>query len=203
MTFAVEHEDRSNSIHRPIFSGRTVQREPDETSNSSAKGNYVLLGLKIIIGIVFFIIVLVSNVMNKLTLVSLTSSLHHVTWQVQNCTKTKLSDCDKDLNMAETRNSAVPIYWQLLLILLVPNCVTFLRCLFLGFLGKTQKSFPWPQGRSIVLVRVACVLPTYESSIFSTYHNYSGGFLWIFVVIVKIKIKLLNHGLDLQMDTLV
>lgn len=146
-------EDHSKVLLTPPRRGN---KDSDKKLKSTST---VLLGLKIVIGLVFFAIVLTSSVFSKLTLVSLTERLRNVTMHIQNESDSELptdamvvvyNDQKADLLVEE----AVSIYWQLLVILIVPNLLTFLRCLFFGFLGKTRKNFPWPKGKAILLVSI-------------------------------------------------
>ena len=94
--------------------------------------------IKIFIGVIFFFIVLGSAILNKLTLIGLTSRLRSATF----------NSSRKDIT-PEERQTAVTFYWYLQLVLLIPNCITFLRCLIFGILGKT---FPWPSLGAFVAV---------------------------------------------------
>lgn len=129
---------------------RTTLRGSPRTEKPTSTPTFVLLTLKILIGLIFFIIVLVSSVLSKLTLVSLTDALRHHTWLYQNGTKP--TDDEQNKWRIKHRSNVISLYWQLLLVLLVPSCFTFLRCLFFGFLGKTMKSYPWPKGSAVLLV---------------------------------------------------
>ncbi len=127
--------------------------ELTNTSNESQVNIHVLFGLKMVIGAIFFVIVLCSSVLSKLTLVSLTDTLRNDSHIIPD----NINSDDLDLDPQKAYNSnfkknAVTVYWQLLIILLFPNCFTFLRCLCFGFLGKTTKSYPWPRGRAVLLV---------------------------------------------------
>lgn len=149
MTFSIENEERSfdststAATNSSITRLSTVRGGGGEDSKSSSI--FILLSIKIIFGLIFFVIVLVSSVLSKLSLVSLSDSLRHYTWGVQKKDSTAMN--------REAKVNVVALYWQLLLILMVPNCLTFLRCFFFGFLGKTVKSFPWPTGKAMLLVR--------------------------------------------------
>ena len=105
----------------------------------------VLLGLKAIIGIIFFIVFLSSSMFSRITLLSLTNEL-------RNMTMNGTFD-HKNRNLTnEEKSEAITVYWQLLIILLVPNLLTLLRCLFFGFLGKTITNFPWPNKLAVLAV---------------------------------------------------
>lgn len=122
---------------------------PQEDINSGPpKG--VLLALKFLIGTIFFVVFLVSSVLSKLSLLSLTGHLRSVSMLFIN--DSGHTDATDEKNAAKP--SVVTMYWQLLIILIVPNFVTFLRCLFFGFLGKTRKNFPWPTKGAVLMVNL-------------------------------------------------
>ena len=106
----------------------------------------VLLGIKSIIGFALLIVVLGSSVLSKLTLVSLTDRLRSTYF---NLTAGISSD---------GRTTAVTLYWYLQFILLIPSLITFLRCIVVGVIGKTTKSFPWPTFKAIIFVSLFVVL---------------------------------------------
>ena len=110
----------------------------ENTKKSTSK--QVLLGIKAAIGFAFLIVVLAASVLNKLTLVSLTDRLRNVTYtNTENITP-------------ESRVAAVTLYWYIQFFLLIPSFITFIRCLVVGVIGKTTKSFPWPTGKAIIYV---------------------------------------------------
>ena len=88
--------------------------------------------IKILIGILF----LIALGSNKLTLIILIGKLRNTTSSFNNSSRNEIA--------AEEKNTAVTLYWYLQLILLVPNFITFLRCLVFGVLSKTTKNYPWP-----------------------------------------------------------
>ena len=93
------------------------------------------------------LVVLGSTVVSKLTLVGLTGRLRNATHSL-NATRSNIT--------LEERNTAVTLYWYLQFIVLIPNVLTFLRCLVFGVLGKTTITFPWPNRRALVLVSALC-----------------------------------------------
>ena len=99
----------------------------------------MLFGIKTAIGLVFLIVVLVCAVLSKLTLVTLTDQL-------------RVTEQDSPGNHATKR---VTLYWYIQLILLIPSFITFVRCVVVGVIGKTTKSFPWPTGKAILYVRLS------------------------------------------------
>jgi hypothetical protein len=118
-------------------------------SKEFGRNTGILLGLKLGIGGVLFILVFISNILSKMTLVYLTESLRYHTWVYQNKT---ISEEERENWKSQHGDDTVSLYWQLLLILLVPNCLTFLRCLFFGVLGKTRVTYPWPTSLALCLV---------------------------------------------------
>jgi len=119
-----------------------------EEEEHSGPPKLVLFGLKVIIGIIFFVVFLVSSVLSKVTFFSLTNELRSLTMNES----INGSRHDSESMLPEDKSKAVTIYWQLLIILLVPNIITFLRCLFFGFLGKTTTNFPWPRKEAALVV---------------------------------------------------
>ena len=89
--------------------------------------------------------------LSKLTLVSLTDALKNHIFQNSSIKNLTWKDHPED------KESAVSIYWQLLLVMVVPNLLTFLRCLCFGFLGKTTNSYPWPKRWAAILVSNYCM----------------------------------------------
>ena len=120
-------------------SGSLVVTHNPTDEESSGPPKIELLGLKAVIAIVFFVIFLVSSVLGKLTLLSLTKALRNFTMPFSNEIVTRnLTVKEKEEMMYNSRSNPVSIYWQLLIILILPNFITFLRCLFFGFLGKSD-----------------------------------------------------------------
>lgn len=108
----------------------------------------VLMGLKVMCEIFLSCLVLLCTVFSKLSLVGLASHLGEVRRLLNNG-----SGSDPD-----AIRQGVSLYWQLLLILLIPNCITFLRCLLFGFVGKSAQSFPFPRKSAFIAVRAFCCM---------------------------------------------
>ena len=115
-----------------------------------------IFAAKVFFGIVLLAFILVCTVFSKLTLVSLTDRLRSVTAVHFNESRTYLYDEDQGettlIPFLAEHDIAVSLYWQLLLIFIVPNIISFLRSLAFGVLGKTQKNFPRPEAYAIFLV---------------------------------------------------
>lgn len=84
-------------------------------------------------------VVISASVMNKLTIVSLADALRHYS------TNRSSNDSSNNDKLYRDEQKVAVLYWQLLIILLIPNVLTFLRCLFFGVLGKTTENYPWPR----------------------------------------------------------
>jgi hypothetical protein len=125
---------RTSAPNQKFKSSSTKEKETTKQLASKR----VLLGIKATIGLVFLIVILASTVLSKLTLVTLTDQL-------------RVADDDPAPEAHVTR---VTLYWYLLLILLIPSFITFIRCLVVGVIGKTTISFPWPTGKAILYVRL-------------------------------------------------
>ena len=110
---------------------RTNRRQMNSESKRAKK---LLFMIKVVFGIFFYAVVLVSTVFSKLTLVSLTEKLR--TFPIN----------------SKPKNLSVALYWQLLLVIMIPTFITFVRSLVSGVLGKTTETFPWPTMRSAITV---------------------------------------------------
>ncbi|KAL5496346.1 hypothetical protein EMCRGX_G012610 [Ephydatia muelleri] len=88
--------------------------------------------LKVVIGALLLVLVLSSAVVSKLTLISMTSRLGSA-----------LVD--------DEPGAAVSLYWQLLFVIMVPQCVTFVRTMLRGVCGKRTSTFPWPTFRALLV----------------------------------------------------
>lgn len=129
----------------PETSLNRAQEEQSATPVNTVKTKKVLLAIKGFIGVVFLVIVLVSSVLSKLTLVSLADRLRSVTY-FPNASKRDVTEHE--------HTTAVTLYWYLQFVLLIPNFVTFVRCLAFGVIGKTARNYPWPKARAIFLVSI-------------------------------------------------
>ena len=103
-----------------------------------------VLVFKFIIEIILSFLVLGCSVFSKLSIAGLIDNLKEISNSLLN-----LNGTNPD---TETVSRGVSIYWQLLLILWIPNALTFLRCLFFGTLGKSIQNFPFPSGKALLTV---------------------------------------------------
>ena len=107
----------------------------------------VLLCIQGIIGILLFAIVLVCSLLSKLSLLSITDRLRQLTIANGSNSTAKAA-----------RNEAAGLYWQLFFVMVLPNCVTFVRSFVFGVFGKTRKSYPWPSRWALLGVSISIVL---------------------------------------------
>ena len=135
------------SYQRNETSLSSAETSPRE--NCSEKGKkWILLLIKWSIGTILCAFVLVCTVFSKLTLVSLTDKLRSVTA----FNETYLVN---DFPPDDPRHDvAVSLYWQLLLVVIIPSIISWVRSLVFGVLGKTQKNFPYPVWWAILLVNL-------------------------------------------------
>ena len=129
----------------PIRAPLTHMNNPlkDDPAGSTS----VLMGLKVMSEIFLSCLVLLCTVFSKLSLVGLTDDLSEVTRLVQNGSGSDPS----------TVTRGVSVYWQLLLVLLIPNCITFCRCMLFGLVGKSSQSFPFPHQKAFIMVSITQV----------------------------------------------
>lgn len=168
-------------------------RFQDETmrgahSRKNARAAKLLLVLKFSTEIFLSFVVLLCSVVSKLTLVGLTDNLRDIAATLRNKT---------DVPNPETASRATTLYWQLLLILLAPNCVTVVRCLLFGFIGKSYQTFPFPNLKAVILGLVVTVLEVLAIStlIFLVLSEFSPGvsiLLMSGVFITQIFVNLLE-----------
>ena len=140
--------DRSNSYGAtPQETGQNAatrktpatSRETGTTSGQNAatrKTRYLFI---LMIRALLLVVVLSFTVLSKLSLISMTSRL-------------------KAALAREEQGAAVSLYWQLLLVIMVPQCVTFVRTMLRGVCGKRTATFPWPTIRALLVVsRMGCI----------------------------------------------
>ena len=107
--------------------------------------------VRLVISFLFFGVILASSVTNKLSLVYITNYLSSHIQNKTNKSEDIYYDYDWEDSNQNDHHEAVAVYWQLLLILLVPNSITFLRCFFFGFLFRTRS---WPKIASMFYVSI-------------------------------------------------
>ena len=132
----------------------TNGQQQEEDENKYIPGTRVFFVIKVLFGIIFFLLVLVCTVFSKLTLVSLTDKLRELSF----CNNTTVNPTYTE----KSENSLpmlVSLYWQLLLVMVIPTFIVFMRSLVFGVLGKTTQTYPWPKMKSAILVSFDLVQP--------------------------------------------
>lgn len=133
---------------------RDMEEQGAQEESDSGSSRRVLLSVKAFIGVLLFVFVLVCLVLSKVTLVSMTDRLRNHTWKIA---ESHSADAGGDLRWQ--RSEAAVLYWQLLFVMVLPSCVTFLRAFFFGVFGKTRRTFPWPTFRAGVMVSACRMFP--------------------------------------------
>ena len=139
----VAEEDQQSNDSSTIL----TERRKDPDGRVSKRTRRFLVGIQGIIGVLLFAIVLVCSVLSKLSLLSITDHLRQLTWDI-----TPRNESGPGL--IRHRSKAAGLYWQLFLIMVLPNCITFVRSLVFGVFGKRKESFPWPSRWALVGVSI-------------------------------------------------
>ena len=140
---------------------------PLVNSTSSTKSNHILqsretgehdearpkYALRVLIKWIALLMValctLTGTVVSKVSLVSITGRMY-------NLSELNLfndSDCGEDSGNIKNNSTGSKLFIQLVLLLIVPELISFLRCLIWGVIGKTSTKFPWPDCKAIAWVR--------------------------------------------------
>ena len=105
-------------------------------SNMKASKQVYLHTIKWIALIIIALCVCVGAVLSKVTLVSITGRMF-----------TLISSRDGHMNTVPDQSV---LFIQLTLILIIPEVVSFFRCLIWGVIGKTTNHFPWPNKSAFI-----------------------------------------------------
>ena len=154
------HTRRATNVEDDVNVETRIEEVPDEGATVTETENAQLqlsrtfapisTYLRVIKWTALFLIgacILVGTVLSKVSLVSITGRMFNLT---------RFPD-----------GHALPrsvLFIQLTFFLIIPEVVSFIRCLVWGFIGKTTESFPWPSLLALVLVSLAKTL----------LHNYVG-----------------------------
>ena len=110
--------------------------------------HFRLKRVRVAVRLLLFLLVLSALVASKVSLVTILGRLRSMTnysLSAESGTSNDVADTDGDIK------TAVGLYWQLLLILVIPNMITWVRALFNGVIGKSA-SQPWPKYKAILMV---------------------------------------------------
>jgi len=100
----------------------------------------ILRIIKIVALLLIAACTLVGTVFSKISFVSITGRMYSLY-------------TENDRNSYEKSQTFV----QLVFVLIVPDILCFFHCLVWGVIGKTNRSFPWPRWRAMLLVRHNCL----------------------------------------------
>lgn len=141
----------------PSTTGKLETTQVEQSRNDPSEPTRAFFTIKVLFGLVFYILVLVCTVFSKLTLVSLTDKLRSVTFcnNSDAIPEKDRTTCTDDLS--KNGGSAVSLYWQLLLVMIVPTFIEFIRSLVFGVLGKTTRTYPWPRMKSAIVVSIIII----------------------------------------------
>ncbi len=104
-----------------------------------------------LMGLLLFCLMLFFTIFSKISLVNLTNQLRLLT-RINDSNATEDYDYFEQLSN-ENRDQAVTVYWCILLVLMVPNLVTFLRSFIIGVICKqSSENHPWPNVRPLIIV---------------------------------------------------
>jgi len=88
---------------------------------------------------------LTGTVVSKVSLVSITGRMYNLSL---------FNDSDsEDSGNIKNNSTGSKLFIQLVLLLIAPELISFLRCLIWGVIGKTSTKFPWPDIKAIAWVR--------------------------------------------------
>ena len=119
----------------------------DSLSDQSLSYANTLRVVKVISLLLIGAIALFGMIFSKISFVSITTRMYSL-YTYPNSTET--NSAIKDNQTLTNYKSA--IFFQLVVILVIPEIVSLLHCLIKGFLGKSSITFPWPNWKSIALV---------------------------------------------------
>ena len=116
-------------------------KDDDLTKFLSHSAN-TLRAVKVVSLLLIGVFALFGMVFSKITFVSITSRMYTL---YMHPNKTQ----DDHETISGNRSA---IFFQIVVILIVPEIVCLGHCLIWGFIGKSSKTFPWPSWKSIVSV---------------------------------------------------
>ena len=97
--------------------------------------SYSLLIIKVIVLVLIALFVCAGAVLSKVSLVSVTGRMFDLSRQPDGHTRPRSA-----------------LFIQLTLLLVIPEVVSFVSCLVRGVIGKTTKTFPWPNKWALLWV---------------------------------------------------
>lgn len=118
---------------RPFRSSNSLEARPGREEENTQ--SYSLLIIKVIVLVLIALFVCAGAVLSKVSLVSVTGRMFDLSRQPD----------------GYTRPRSV-LFIQLTLLLVIPEVISFVSCLVRGVIGKTTKTFPWPNKWALLWV---------------------------------------------------
>ena len=156
-----EHDETSSPVHssddeeEELLSQDAAENELEQTLEHkksrvfSKSRNTVRLAV-VVMKLLMFLLVLSTLVASKVSIVIILNHLHSMTDYGNSSTIYNATARGKSFDsgpnetaISSSVKTAVNLYWQLLLIVMIPNAITWVRAFFNGVLGKSS-SQPWP-----------------------------------------------------------
>ena len=119
-----------------------VVNEPPEVYSKSRQTIHYFVQL--VVKPFVCLLVLATLVASKVSITTMLARLHTMASFGGFSNRTISSD-----DQHRTTMTAIRLYWQLLIILAVPNLITWVRSLFNGIIGKSATQ-PWPKKKAII-----------------------------------------------------
>lgn len=123
-----------------VHSRPSIREQPIRGEGETEQPSLCLRIIKLIALFFIALCVCAGAVLSKVSAVSITGRMFNLT--------TNLARSQDEL----PRSRSV-LFIQLTLILIIPEAISFIRCLAWGVIGKTTKSFPWPCRSALIWVR--------------------------------------------------
>ena len=157
--------------HRII---KWMKQDAEATSGSDVHSSrpFYLRIIKRIALIFIAIFICVGAVLSKVTLVSITARMYNLSSEFSEearmynlssefSEEAKMYNLSSGFSEEETLLRSA-LFIQLIFLLVIPEAVSFIRCLIWGVIGKTTESFPWPSRIAFILVSWFVYLVTYS-----------------------------------------
>lgn len=120
-----------------------TQKSTAENDNlRSDKQSAFLRIVRHVVRVVVFIVVLGCLVLAKLSFVAMS----------QRFNDTRPNPADESDTRWKGMRAAN--FWRILIALIIPSVLSFLRCVWCGLISRTRKNYPWPSKSAIVVVSV-------------------------------------------------
>ena len=140
------NDGHDEAVSQPQQS-ESAQNENDPSRNIFSQSKLTIRILVVAVKTLMFTVVLALLVASKISITTMLAHLRSMTI----FDDAAINTTNKTVIKAQHK-TAVGLYWQLLIILMVPNTITWVRALFNGVIGKSS-SQPWPKFKAFIGVR--------------------------------------------------